>query len=149
MHLKKLRLTNLGPFDEIEFEFDERVNVFTGPNNSGKSTALMALGAIVVYPFNTPEKLLRTDPAEFEVEIGPNGQVFEGSLPIHLRIEQELGDYESIMEPIGYSSFIPAMRRSTDFRAKVPVMDNEQKEYDDLVAMGLQDVRKQVSVLLR
>lgn len=145
MHLKKLRLANLGPFDEIEFEFDERVNVFTGPNNSGKSTVLMALGAIVVYPFNTPEKLLRTEPAEFEVEIEPNGQVFESSLPIHLRNEQELGDYESIMEPIGYSSFIPAMRRSTDFRAKVPVMDNEQKEYDDLVAMGLQDVRKQVS----
>lgn len=145
MHLKKLRLTNLGPFDEIEFEFDERVNVFTGPNNSGKSTALMALGEIVVYPFGIPEKLLRTEPVEFEVEFGPNGQVFEGSIPIHLRNEQELGDYESIMEPIGYSSFIPAMRRSTDFRAKGPVVDKEQKEYNDPVAMDSQDIRKQVS----
>ena len=48
MPLKRLRLTNLGPFDEIEFEFDEHVNVFTGPNNSGKSTVLTALGEIQV-----------------------------------------------------------------------------------------------------
>ena len=145
MHLKKLRLVNLGPFDEIEFEFDQRVNVFTGPNNSGKSTALMTLGEIVVYPFGIPEKLLRTEPVEFEVEIGPNGQVFEGSIPIHLSSEHELGDYESIMEPIGYSSFIPAMRRSTDFRAKGPVVDKEQKEHDNPLAMDSQDIRKQIS----
>ena len=51
MPIDKLRLTNVGPFDDIEFEFDPQVNVFTGPNNSGKSAALFALGAVAVYPF--------------------------------------------------------------------------------------------------
>lgn len=122
MHLRKLRLTNLGPFDEIEFEFDEHVNVFTGPNNSGKSTVLMALGEIAVYPFGVPEKLLRTEPAEFEVELGPDGQVSKGFLPGDLSDEEELNTFASLMEAVGYSSFIPAIRRSTDFRAKASVV---------------------------
>ena len=62
MPLKKFRFINLGPFDEIEFEFDEHVNVFTGPNNSGKSTTLIALGEIAVFPFGLPRKLLRDAP---------------------------------------------------------------------------------------
>ena len=44
MPVERLKVTNVGPFDDIEFEFDRHVNVFTGPNNSGKSTALWALG---------------------------------------------------------------------------------------------------------
>ena len=128
MYLKKLRLTNLGPFDEIEFEFDERVNVFTGPNNSGKSTALMALGELVVYPFGVPEKLLRTEPVEFEVEVGPNGQRFDGRLPVDLGNEQELDNVVSLMEAVDYSSFVPAIRRSTDFRAKSPIVNRRQED---------------------
>ena len=56
MPITKLHLTNVGPFDEIEFELDEHVNVFTGPNNSGKSSALWALADIAVYPFSVPRK---------------------------------------------------------------------------------------------
>ena len=44
MPISKFRITNAGPFDDITFEFDEQVNVFVGPNNSGKSTALLACG---------------------------------------------------------------------------------------------------------
>ena len=44
MPITKLHFTNVGPFEDIEFEFDQQVNVFTGPNNSGKSTALAGLG---------------------------------------------------------------------------------------------------------
>ena len=84
MPLKRLRLTNLGPFDEIEFDLDEHVNVFTGPNNSGKSTALMALGEIVVFPFGIPRKLLRAEAAEFAFELSPKGTVFKGHLPIEI-----------------------------------------------------------------
>ena len=51
MHIASLSLTNLGPFDEVAFEFDRHVNVLVGPNNCGKSTALFALGDITVYPF--------------------------------------------------------------------------------------------------
>ena len=126
MPLKRLRLTNLGPFDEIEFDLDEHVNVFTGPNNSGKSTALMALGDLVVYPFGIPLKLLRVEEAKFELELGPSGTVFAGLLPISE--EQQYNDVVRIMTAVGYSSFVPAIRRSTDFRAKAPAAANGDSE---------------------
>ena len=59
MPIKTFRITNAGPFDDITFEFDEQVNVFVGPNNSGKSTALLALAEATVYPFEFPHKFLR------------------------------------------------------------------------------------------
>ena len=41
MHLTRMRLGGVPPFTEsVEFMFDERVNVFVGPNASGKSTVL-------------------------------------------------------------------------------------------------------------
>ena len=130
MHLKKLRLTNLGPFDEIEFEFDERVNVFTGPNNSGKSTALMALGEIVVYPFILPRKLLKSDAAEFKAERWPDEVVFEGLLPLE---GKQLNDAANIfLLPESFSSFVPAVRRSTDFRAESPIVKKRQESLEVL-----------------
>ena len=44
MHLTRMRLGGVPPFTEpVEFEFDERVNVFVGPNASGKSRALFEI----------------------------------------------------------------------------------------------------------
>ena len=130
MHLKKLRLTNLGPFDDIEFEFDERVNVFTGPNNSGKSTALMALGEIVVYPFILPRKLLKSDAAEFKAERWPDEVVFEGLLPLE---GKQLNDAANIfLLPESFSSFVPAVRRSTDFRVESPIVKKRQESLEVL-----------------
>ena len=44
MHLTRMRLGGVPPFTEpVEFEFHERVNVFVGPNASGKSTVLLVL----------------------------------------------------------------------------------------------------------
>ena len=44
MHLTRMRFGGVPPFTEpVEFRFDERVNVFIGPNASGKSTLLLAL----------------------------------------------------------------------------------------------------------
>ena len=143
MPLKRLRLTNLGPFDEIEFELDEHVNVFTGPNNSGKSTALMALGEIVVLPFGIPRKLLRTEAAEFTVELGPRGRAFSGVLPRDLENRQLVYSVLRLMPTIGFSSFVPAMRRSTDFRAKVPI---QSQTPDNLP--GLQPIFQSSSPLL-
>ena len=65
MPILDLQFTNVGPFDDIMFEFDEHVNVFVGPNNCGKSTALTVLGAIIVYPFDLPRKLFRHTYIEF------------------------------------------------------------------------------------
>ena len=128
MPLKRLRLTNLGPFDEIEFELDEHVNVFTGPNNSGKSTALVALGELTVDPFLMPDKLLRTATSRFEVEYGGQGEVWASSFPTGGDDKQQFDDWMGFVTTIGYSSFVPAVRRSTDFRAKAPTVSKLSHE---------------------
>ena len=38
--LKKLKLSNVGPIPEFEFEFGDRLNLFTGDNGLGKSFLL-------------------------------------------------------------------------------------------------------------
>ncbi len=65
MPIRDLRVTNVGPFDDITFEFDEHINIFVGPNSSGKSTALMVLADIAAYPFALPGRLRRPAPAAF------------------------------------------------------------------------------------
>ena len=50
MPITNLYFTNVGPFDEIEFEFDPQVNVFTGPNNSGKSQRSVGVGGVASLP---------------------------------------------------------------------------------------------------
>ena len=143
MPITKLLLTNIGPFDEIEFELDEHVNVFTGPNNSGKSSSLWALADIAVYPFSLPEKLLRQGKiAEFTLDLsGLHEGRFSGRLPSTLIETKEHEDprgywtlepareHVRVLEAIGYSKFIPALRRSTDFRSPGPtVTQREDRE---------------------
>lgn len=44
MHITGMTIGGIPPFTEpVEFEFDERVNVFVGPNASGKSTILLLM----------------------------------------------------------------------------------------------------------
>ena len=126
MPLKKFWFTNLGPFDEIAFELDDQVNVFTGPNNSGKTTSLTALGEIVVFPFGIPKKLFRSEAADFKVELDPKGTVFAGRLPVGG--EQQSRVAISVMGEVGFSYFEPAIRRSTDFRARVPSPLNDESD---------------------
>lgn len=46
MHITGMTIGGIPPFTEqIEFDFDERVNLFIGPNATGKSTLVRALGA--------------------------------------------------------------------------------------------------------
>ena len=76
MPIKTFRITNAGPFDDITFEFEERVNVFVGPNNSGKSTALLALAEATVYPFVFPTKFIKDSGSEWEITL-TDGQTFK------------------------------------------------------------------------
>ena len=83
MPITNLHFNDVGPFAEISFEFDERVNVFTGPNNSGKSTVLWVLGELLVYPFTMPAKVIRSESAAWKIDLlSANGvELFEGVLP--------------------------------------------------------------------
>ena len=114
MPVKSLYLTNVGPFAEIEFNFDPNVNVFIGPNNSGKSSALWALGDVLVYPFSIPRKSLHQgEEATFRIHLsGTYDKPFEGFLPSWIDPEHwdEERRLESIayMKALGFSKFIPA-----------------------------------------
>ena len=134
MPIASLKLTNVGPFDDIEFEFDRQVNVFTGPNNSGKSTVLWGLWDILVFPSDFPTKLLREGrTAEFEVQMWENSdKKLRGHLPI---VQSNDGGYwneerweqlVSFLNEVGYTNFIPALRRSTDFRSLGPTSGHRE-----------------------
>ena len=129
MPIASLKLTNVGPFDDVEFEFDRQVNVFTGPNNSGKSTVLWALGDILVQNFGFPRKLLKKDPANFQIrQMDGARPESKGQLPVagsndywnQKRTRQHLHFAKSV----GYAEFIPSLRLSTDFRSPGPTARN-------------------------
>ena len=123
MPIKTFRITNAGPFDDITFEFDEHVNVFVGPNNSGKSTALLALAEATVYPFEFPRKLLKGSHSNWQ-SILTDGQTFEGVLPASIRKQP---DGVGLLPYIGYSTFIPSLRQSTDYRSGGPLVSSEKR----------------------
>jgi len=125
MPIRDLRVTNVGPFDDITFEFDEHINIFVGPNSSGKSTTLMTLANIATYHFKLPQRLRRKAPAAFTVHfVGRNGQPQEltGALPIDQDAPENQARWANILAALGYSAFVPALRQSTSFRAAGPVV---------------------------
>ena len=120
MPIRDLRVTNIGPFDDLAFEFDEHVNVFVGPNSSGKSTTLMTLANIATYPFTLPERLRKTAPATFTVHVvGRDGQPQEltGELPVDHAALTHQPRWVTMLTALGYSAFVPALRQSTGFRS--------------------------------
>jgi len=133
MPIYELNLKNIGPFDEINFEFDPQINVFVGPNNSGKSTVEMALGDIAVYPFGLPEKLIRRGGSSFRVCKGSTlrkKKFYEGRFPISDRTwpKNKFDLWKKGLRESGYSCFIPALRWSTDYRAKGAIIERNKRE---------------------
>ena len=117
MPITSLRFTNAGPFDDITFEFDRQVNVFTGPNNSGKSTALLMLAEICVFPAGIPKKLLKAGGSEWAASfsVADEERWIEGELPLDLPSAQKI---MALLTEVGFTAFIPALRRSTDYRSE-------------------------------
>ena len=126
MPITGLSFSNVGPFDEITFEFDQQVNVFTGPNNSGKSTVLWVLGELLVYPFSMPTKLLRSDKCTWKLSyLSASGVDFvEGDLPT--TPEKMLPVYEVV----GHTCFVPAQRHGTNFRSSGPTVAQNATSVD-------------------
>ena len=149
MPVASLNFSNVGPFDTIEFEFDRQVNVFTGPNNSGKSTVLWVLGDILVYSFLFPQKLLRREASEFSMRICGVSTKDGGPFPIlsdpyvQYRSENDRWDawydYIGRMARVGYTNFTPALRQSTDFRSPGPTAKPRKEEPQE----GRQQRRRQ------
>ena len=116
MPATSLYFTDIGPFDEIEFEFDRQVNVFTGPNNSGKTAALLMLGELLVYPFGAPNKLFRSESPKWKLRYsaGRKMESIGGDLP------PDADTLVKVLQAVGYTCFLPAQRAGTDFRSSGP-----------------------------
>ncbi len=128
MPIRDLHVTNIGPFDDITFEFDEHINVFVGPNSSGKSTTLMTLANIVTYPFMLPGRLCKTAPAAFTVHIvGRDCQPQEltGALPLDQEALAYQARWAAILTTLGYSAFVPALRQNTGFRSSGSIAESK------------------------
>ena len=124
MPIEKFRIINAGPFADITFDFDERVNVFVGPNNSGKSAALLALAEATVYPFTFPQKFIKTPGSQWELAI-TGGRTFKGVLTADM-IDKREGT--GPLHHLGFSTFIPALRQSTAHRSKGPSINAAVQE---------------------
>ncbi len=116
MPITGLSFSNVGPFDEITFEFDQQVNVFTGPNNSGKSTVLWVLAELLVPAFIMPDKLHRRRKPKWKLGYTSANapKAVKGSFPATAVQMQD------ILETTGHTCFVPAQRRGTDFRSTGP-----------------------------
>ena len=135
MPIRDLHVTNIGPFDDMTFAFDEHINVFVGPNSSGKSTTLMTLANIVTYPFTLPGRLCKPAPAAFTVHIvGRDGQPQEltGALPFDQEALAYHARWTTILTPLGYSAFVPALRQNTGFRSRGLIAESKWTETSQL-----------------
>ncbi len=119
MPINELWLKDVGPIDEITFTFDPQVNVFIGPNNSGKSTVLAALAALTVQSFEFPPRFVHngSQPASLVTYTGLQGLVgtFEGS-PNDWGTRDRVLDRMTMRMGLGYSAYVPALRQNSNAR---------------------------------
>ena len=141
MPITSLRFTNAGPFDDITFEFDRQVNVFTGPNNSGKSTALHMLAEICVFPAGIPGKLLKTGHSEWGASFSVAGEKrwLEGRIPFDMPSAEKV---MTLLTEVGFTAFVPALRRSTDYRSDGPSIHLRNKVAFNIGARGNHSLRR-------
>ena len=153
MPVTSLHITDVGPFEAITFEFDRQVNVITGPNNSGKSTLLWVLGELLVYPFTMPGRAIRSDRASWKLNFS-NAAVTES---IEGKFPSDAINMVPLYQKVGYTSYVPAQRVSTNYRSTGPTVsrylesridesfDHVAAEWPEIVTrMGLEGYRQAV-----
>ena len=121
MPVNNLYFSNVGPFTEVSFDFDGQVNVFTGANNSGKTTVLWVLAELLVYPFAMPSKYYNSDDTDWGIEITTE----QGIRRLGGKFPADVGPFEEVYNVIGHTSFVPAQRHSTDYRSEGPLRSQE------------------------
>lgn len=69
--LESVRLTNIGPFDELSIGFDETWNLFLGDNGVGKSTVLKAIAIALLgdHANTAAERIIRAGSPSAEIEL--------------------------------------------------------------------------------
>lgn len=118
MYISKLIINNFRIFKEQEIEFNEKINVIIGPNNSGKSTVLNALGilfnkrshlSIDDFHKNIDLKILSSNPPKIKITAiisqSSNEKKFsEEMIPISTWLTEITDKYEARLT---YEFFLP------------------------------------------
>ena len=135
MPVTNVRFTNLGAFSDVNLELDSQVNVFTGPNNSGKSTILWLLAELLVYPFGMPRRLRRSATCEWWLDYseGESVKSLAGTLPV------AGNEVVNVLRSLGHTSFVPAQRHSGGYRSQGPKLDLDiDRQLEHEIDMWLQ-----------
>ena len=78
MHLMRMSLGGIPPFTEpIKLKFDERVNVFLGPNASGKSTILLVLADCLIGPEEDAKRPISQGSANLRADVYTDDELDE------------------------------------------------------------------------
>lgn len=103
----------------------------------------MALADIAVFPFSVPKKFLKSEKAEFRVCKGvtrAKTTPYIGQFPISDESDfwkRNIFDtWTATLKELGFSCIIPALRRSTDYRAEGAVAAMKRKE-ESTISYGI------------
>ena len=116
MTIERLQFTDVGPIAEIAINFDRQLNVFTGPNNTGKSTILWVLSELLVYPFAAPSRSFRRDKPKWALSVASP----DGNIELRGTLKADADELLPVYEVIGPAIYVPAHRFGTNFRSSGP-----------------------------
>jgi uncharacterized protein YhaN len=60
MYIKSIEVADFGTLDELEVEFDDGLNVISGPNEAGKSTLMRAAWLGLMWPCRSQSEEIRS-----------------------------------------------------------------------------------------
>lgn len=60
-HIKRMHIKGLKKFKDIDIEFNEKINILVGENESGKSTILEAINIVLNQQYRSIDKYILKD----------------------------------------------------------------------------------------
>lgn len=135
MHIQLLEATHIPPLENVRIICDPQVNLFIGPNSSGKSTLLRAINKLHSLPYNSPGVSYspifypgeQPDPAhivgysKFIDFYGCNGELATFSLDTTALLPQSFNEMSDEMSLV----YIPATRINLAGRNVFDPLDRE------------------------
>ncbi|EDE2230640.1 AAA family ATPase, partial [Listeria monocytogenes] len=96
-HIKRMHIKGLKKFKDIDIEFNEKINILVGENESGKSTILEAINIVLNQQYRSIDKYILKDLMNINSmkDFHKNPQV--NNLPsITIEIELELDNQANV-----------------------------------------------------